>query len=54
MCCNNDTVLGNVNEDSIAKIWNGEKFSRIRERMIDEGAHAFCPHTCPVLQGGKK
>lgn len=54
MCCNNDTVLGNVNEDTIADIWNGEKFSRIRKRMIDEGAHAFCPHTCPVLQGGKK
>ena len=54
MCCNNNTVLGNVNEDTIADIWNGEKFSRIRKRMIDEGAHAFCPHTCPVLQGGKK
>ena len=54
MCCNNDTVLGNVNDDSIADIWNGEKFSRIRKRMVEEGAHAFCPHTCPVLQGGKK
>jgi len=54
MCCNNDTVLGNVNDDSIADIWNGDKFSRIRKRMVEEGAHAFCPHTCPVLQGGKK
>jgi len=54
MCCNNDTVLGNVNEESIADIWNGEKFTRMRKRMIEEGAHAFCPHTCPVLQGGKK
>jgi MoaA/NifB/PqqE/SkfB family radical SAM enzyme len=54
MCCNNDTVLGNVNDDTIADIWNGDKFSRIRKRMVEEGAHAFCPHTCPVLQGGKK
>ncbi len=54
MCCNNDTVLGNVNDDTIADVWNGDKFSRIRKRMVEEGAHAFCPHTCPVLQGGKK
>lgn len=54
MCCNNDTVLGNVNDDTIADVWNGDKFSRIRKRMLEEGAHAFCPHTCPVLQGGKK
>lgn len=54
MCCNNDTVLGNVNESSVADIWNGEGFRRMRRRMLDEGAHAFCPHTCPVLQGGKR
>lgn len=54
MCCNNDTVLGNVNDETIADVWNGDKFSRIRKRMVEEGAHAFCPHTCPVLQGGKK
>lgn len=54
MCCNNDTVMGNVNDDSIADIWNGEKFVKIRGRMVNEGAHAFCPHTCPVLHGGKK
>lgn len=54
MCCNNDTVLGNVNEQPIEEIWNGEGFTRMRKRMVEEGAHAFCPHTCPVLQGGKK
>lgn len=54
MCCNNDTVLGNVNEQPIDEIWNGERFTRMRKRMVEEGAHAFCPHTCPVLQGGKK
>ncbi len=54
MCCNNDTVLGNVNDASIGAIWNGQKFQVIRQRMITEGAHAMCPHTCPVLKGGKK
>jgi len=54
MCCNNDIVLGNVNEASIEEIWNGETFQENRKRMRDEGAYAMCPHTCPVLQGGKK
>jgi len=54
MCCNNDMVLGNVNENTISEIWNGELFQTNRARMRDEGAYAMCPHTCPVLQGGKK
>ncbi len=54
MCCNNGTVLGNVNDAVIADIWNGEAFQKNRERMIKDGAHAMCPHTCPVLKGGKK
>jgi MoaA/NifB/PqqE/SkfB family radical SAM enzyme len=54
MCCNNNTVLGNVNENTIDEIWNGEGFQSNRKRMRDEGAHVMCPHTCPVLQGGKK
>ena len=54
MCCNNDIVMGNVNKDSISEIWNGDAFQKNRARMRDEGAYAMCPHTCPVLQGGKK
>jgi MoaA/NifB/PqqE/SkfB family radical SAM enzyme len=54
MCCNNSTVLGNVNENTIDEIWNGDAFQANRKRMRDEGAHSMCPHTCPVLQGGKK
>lgn len=53
MCCDNDTVLGNVNGAGIADIWNGQGYRKIRQRMANEGAHAICPHTCPVLQGGK-
>ena len=54
MCCNNNTVLGNVNKNTVAEIWNGEGFQGVRKRMRDEGAYSMCPHTCPVLQGGKK
>jgi len=54
MCCNNNTVLGNVNDASVMDVWNGEGFRKNRQRMLDEGAYAMCPHTCPVLQGGKK
>ncbi|MDC0189712.1 radical SAM protein [Rhodospirillales bacterium] len=54
MCCNNDTVLGNVNEATVEEVWNGEGFQSVRKQMRDEGALSMCPHTCPVLQGGKK
>jgi MoaA/NifB/PqqE/SkfB family radical SAM enzyme len=54
MCCNNSMVLGTVNKASVGEIWNGRAFVAARKRMRDEGAHAMCPHTCPVLQGGKR
>jgi sulfatase maturation enzyme AslB (radical SAM superfamily) len=54
MCCDNNTVLGTVADGtSVRDVWNGEGFQNIRKRMRDEGAHAICPHTCPVLNGGK-
>jgi MoaA/NifB/PqqE/SkfB family radical SAM enzyme len=53
MCCDNNTVLGNVNENTIEEVWNGDGYRTMRRRMHEEGAHALCPHTCPVLNGGK-
>src|SRR5205814_7213686 len=53
MCCDNNKVLGNVHENTLEEIWNGKAYQEIRQRMRDEGAHVICPHTCPVLQGGK-
>ena len=53
MCCDNSIVLGNVNENTTDEIWNGDKFQDIRRRMKEHGAHAICPHTCPVLHGFK-
>ncbi len=37
MCCNNNTVLGNVNDGSIGEIWNEKGFQAARARMLDEG-----------------
>ena len=54
MCCDNNTVLGNVNEGSVEEIWNGQAFQKMRCAMRDKGAHAICPHTCPVLHGNKQ
>jgi len=53
MCCDNGRVLGNVRQGTIVDIWNGEGFREVRREMRDLGAHAICPHTCPVLHGGK-
>jgi len=53
-CCDNNTVLGNVNESTVDEIWNGEGYRTMRRRMREEGAHALCPYTCPVLVGGKR
>jgi len=54
MCCDNNTVLGNVNDSSVEEIWNGEKYQDIRKSMRNQGAHAICPHTCPVMAGFKR
>ncbi len=53
MCCDNNTVLGNINDGGLEKVWNGQGYRKMRRRMCREGAHAFCPLTCPVLNGRK-
>lgn len=53
MCCDNNTVLGNVNDGNMEEVWNGRGYRKMRRRMRREGAHAFCPLTCPVLNGRK-
>jgi len=37
-------ILGNVNEESVVEIWNGEKFRRFRRKMLDgfRGASKNC------------
>jgi len=54
MCCDNNTLLGNINDGTIKEIWNGKPYIEIRRKMREDGAHSICPHTCPVLHGGKR
>jgi MoaA/NifB/PqqE/SkfB family radical SAM enzyme len=44
-------VLGNVNDQSIDEIWNGEKFQEARMDMLNLGAETFCASSCGVLLG---
>lgn len=53
ICCDNNCVLGNVNEQSIMDIWNGEKYQKIRSNMLNEGAYKVCSPNCAVLKGFK-
>lgn len=53
MCCDNNTVLGNVHTDTVEDVWNGEGYRKIRRDMREQGAHGICPHTCPILNGYK-
>jgi sulfatase maturation enzyme AslB (radical SAM superfamily) len=53
MCCDSHIVLGNVNKQSIAEIWNGEGYRKIRNDMLLKGAHAVCSSECAVLKGFK-
>ncbi|MFC1745530.1 radical SAM protein [Candidatus Riflebacteria bacterium] len=53
MCCDNQTVLGNVNENTLEEIWNAAEYQEIRERMLQKGAEIICPRDCPVVKGFK-
>jgi radical SAM protein with 4Fe4S-binding SPASM domain len=43
-------VMGNMNNESIEEIRNGEKFKALRKKMSVEGAQNACP-LCPVQLG---
>ncbi|MBF0320866.1 MAG: radical SAM protein [Nitrospirae bacterium] len=53
MCCDSPVVLGNVNNQTIAEIWNGEGYQGIRKAMLTRGAHGLCYPNCAVLKGAK-
>ncbi len=53
MCNDNNTVLGNVNHQTIEEIWNGEKYQMIREQMYSVGGEKLCNPNCLLLNGGK-
>jgi len=53
MCCDVSTVLGNVNEQSIEEIWNGEKYQKMRRMMFEQGAEKMCGPDCLLINGMK-
>lgn len=52
-CCNHQLVLGNVNRQTMAEIWNGEEYQKVRRAFLDGRMRRYCYESCPVLQGWK-
>ena len=53
MCPDVNTVLGNINKNSIEEIWNGKMYQQMRRRMFEEGAEKTCSADCLLLNGAK-
>ncbi|MBF0517123.1 MAG: radical SAM protein [Nitrospirae bacterium] len=53
MCCDSHEVLGNVNNQTIAEIWNGQGYRKIRHAMLTRGGRDVCYPDCAVLKGAK-
>lgn len=49
-----DLVLGNLYENNIADIWNGEKYMRFRDYMESKKFMSICPGCCILYLTGKK
>ena len=53
-CCNNNRYLGNVQENTINKIWNGKKFKELRTQFKNEIPDKRCNHCYNIEASGKK
>jgi len=49
-----DLVMGNLHEKSFKEIWNGEKYQRFREYMLQNKFMSICPGCCILYLAGKK
>jgi radical SAM protein with 4Fe4S-binding SPASM domain len=49
-----DLVLGNLYENSIAEIWNGERYKKFRDYMKSTKFMPICPGCCILYLSGKK
>jgi len=49
-----DLVLGNLYENSITDIWNGEKYKKFRDYMELKKFMPICPGCCILYLAGKK
>ena len=44
--CPVDCSIGNIKEQSIAEMWNGEKMIEYRKRILSNGIKGFCNLDC--------
>ena len=49
-----DLVIGNLYEQSFEEIWNGDKYQRFREYMLQNKFMSICPGCCILYLEGKK
>src|SRR5690348_8019273 len=50
-CCMAKVACGNVNQYSIAELWNGESFRNFRRKMASGEWRDICRPECPRLRG---
>ena len=53
-CCNNNRYLGNVQKNSINKIWNNQPFEELREQFSKDIPDKRCSHCYNIEASGKK
>ena len=49
-CCFSRTLLGNINRDSVADIWNGPAAQGLREDVARGQHRSHCRPHCPILE----
>lgn len=49
VCCFNNTLLGNVGQSSVEKIWNNEKYQNIRRKLKENDFSCGCSEQCPYV-----
>jgi radical SAM protein with 4Fe4S-binding SPASM domain len=53
-CCNNNRHLGNVQEQTIKEIWNGEQFKQLRSQFEADTPDKRCSHCYNIEKSGKE
>jgi radical SAM protein with 4Fe4S-binding SPASM domain len=48
VCCVPYTKIGNLNEESLDQIWNGDRYRRFRQRVNSNNPPVYC-NSCPIF-----
>jgi len=49
-----DLIMGNLYEQSFEEIWNGDRYQRFREYMLQNKFMSICPGCCILYLAGRK